>query len=79
MSAEMDASYRAIAKVIARDVVRAPLPPAKARMESSYDQARQLGAEVGIVGFGGQGFPVTGVGNMPVFGSTFEMMVKPRE
>lgn len=40
----------------------------------AYLSARALGAECGIVGFGGQGFSVTGGGSVPVFGSTWNFL-----
>jgi lysophospholipase L1-like esterase len=37
-------------------------------------QADQLGAEVGVVGFGGQGINATGVGGVPIFGSAYNLV-----
>ena len=40
----------------------------------AFLQGQLLGAEVGVVGFGRQGFVETGVGNVPAFGSTFNYL-----
>lgn len=40
----------------------------------AYLSARALGAECGVVGFGGQGFSVGGAGGVPVFGSTWNFI-----
>lgn len=40
----------------------------------AYLSAQELGAECGIIGFGGQGFTVTGGGSVPVFGTTWNQL-----
>ena len=40
----------------------------------AYQLGRQMGAEVGVIGFGGQGFTVTGSGNVPIFPTSYSLM-----
>lgn len=45
-----------------------------ARMCWAYEQGRLLGAEVGVVGFGGSGLSVTGSGNVPILGTSYSLL-----
>lgn len=40
----------------------------------AYLSARALGAECGVIGFGGQGLVVGGAGSVPIFGLTFDKL-----
>ena len=40
----------------------------------AYDLGRLMGAEIGVIGFGGQGFTVAGSGNVPVFPTSYSLM-----
>ncbi len=40
----------------------------------AYGLGRMMGAEVGVIGFGGQGFTVVGSGNVPIFPTSYGAM-----
>ncbi len=40
----------------------------------AYQLGHQMGAEVGVIGFGGQGFTVTGSGSVPIFPTSYSLL-----
>lgn len=45
-----------------------------ATLSWAYGLGRMMGAEVGVVGFGGQGFTVAGSGGVPIFPTSYALM-----